>query len=113
MPLQLSVEVIFICLFVQIQSQRGPCLEAWQTSIPTWRCSGSLRATAARLLSQYQLHQDSWQHGGVVEGVSTVVRRMSGVQESGAGVVLVMAAPCAVGLRSADAAQWQPCILSS
>ena len=60
---------------------------------------------AARLPSRSQLHQDLWQHGGVVKGVSTVVRRMSGAQQLRAGVILVVAAPCAVGIRFADAAQ--------
>ncbi len=55
-------------------------MEAWQRSGPIWRCSGSLRAMAARLLSQCQLHQTSRQRGGVVEGVNTVVHRMSGPQ---------------------------------
>ncbi len=86
---------------------------AWQRNIPTWRCSGSLRATAAKLLSQYQLHQVSRQHGGAVKVVSTVVSRMSGAQRLRPGVSRVVAALCALGERSADAVQWQPCILSS
>ncbi len=113
MPQHLIVEVALIDPSLQIRSQRGHHMEAWQRNFQTWRCSGSLRATAARLLSQYQLHHLSGQHGGVVKGVSTVVRRMSGLQEVTSRTRLVPAAPCALGARSADAAQWQPCILSS
>ena len=50
-PAASCYRMALISLLLQMQSPRGSFMEAWQMSILTWRCSGSLAAMAARLLN--------------------------------------------------------------
>ena len=87
-------------------------MEAWRRNALTWHGNGTLKAMAVKLPAPYQLDRDIRHHGGVREGVCTVVYPMIGSQQWGTDLKGVRAAPSAAVGLFANASHWQPSIRS-